>query len=108
MYVEYLEDVEEATVCYCAVQAYNEAIQVARKQDREDLVETVIVLALAQAETYQKEMAEKEGKLQRVVDRLLTLRKSKKQESEQLEDGNDASSVWSMASNTSGITAITE
>ena len=40
MYVEYLEDVEEATVCYCAVQAYNEAIQVARKQDREDLVET--------------------------------------------------------------------
>ena len=108
MYVEYLEDVEEATVCYCAVQAYNEAIQVARKQDREDLVETVIVPhALAQAETYQKEMAEKEGKLQRVVDRLLTLRKSKKQESEQLEDGNDASSVWSMASNTSGITAIT-
>ena len=108
MYVEYLDDVEEATVCYCDVQAYKEAIQVVRKQDREDLVETVIVPhAITQAETYRKEMTEKEGKLERVVDRLLTLRESKRRESEQVEEGNDASSVWSMASNVSGITAIT-
>lgn len=108
LFVEYLDDVEEATVCYCGVQAYSEAILVAREQDREDLIETVIIPhAMTQAEAYRKEMVEKEGKLQRVVDRLITLRESKKRELEQVEDGNDASSVWSMASNASGITAIT-
>lgn len=83
-----LDDIEEATLCFCAVQAYSEAIALARLRDREDLVETIILPhALNQASTYQHEMKEKEGKLERVVDRLHVIQKTKR-EAEKEEDVN--------------------
>ena len=86
-----LDDIEEATLCFCAVQTYDEAIALARLRDREDLVETIILPhALNQASTYQHEMEEKEGKLERVVDRLLSIQKTKR-ETEKEEDVNGRS-----------------
>lgn len=88
LYANLLDDIEEATLCFCAVQAYGEAIALARLRDREDLVETIILPhALSQASTYQHEMEEKEGKLERVVDRLQVIQKTKR-EAEEKEDVN--------------------
>ena len=68
---------------YCSVQAYTTALSTTRLQNREDLVETVIVPQMVgTARGYVKEMEEKEGKLERVTERLLVVRETKRKTAE--------------------------
>ena len=88
------------------MEAYLTAIAQCNKFDREDLVETVILPKVVEAATlYITDMAEKEEKLKRVVDRLLVLREKKLQQ-EEMDD--DAQSVWSQSTNASmsGISGV--
>lgn len=90
LYADNLDDVEEATVVYCSIQAYATALATARLQNREDLVETVIVPQMVNtARGYVKEMEEKEGKLERVAERLLVVRETKRQAAEVAEQEAD-------------------
>lgn len=56
------------------------ALATARLQNRDDLIETVILPhVMNTANGYEKEMEEKEGKLERVAERLMTVRENKRQ-----------------------------
>lgn len=96
-------------VCLCSVQQFVQAMAIAHKFDREDLIETVILPKIQ--EFYQSTlegMKEKQEKLDRVVKRITAIHETKQKKEEEKEELiNDNESVWSQSTHASAMTGIT-